>query len=414
MSIKKSLPVLGALAIIVAALFWSLDGVFLRPHLYSLPPTVVVFWEHLLGFVALSPFLYYYRRELKVISKSQWAAVFWVALFGGALGTTFITKAFFLTNFQGLSVVILLQKLQPVFAIFLAIVLLKEKFPAKFYLWAVLALAGGYFTTFPDGLPNFATGDKTVVAATFALLAAFAWGSSTTFGKYAIRTIHYGLLGALRFGGTVVIMAIALLLTKTFALPSAPQWGYFLIIVATSGAGAMFLYYYGLKKVAASQATLYELAWPVSAVILDYVLNGTILTATQTVGAVILIAAVARITRLKSQPVIITGTVVKGGRLGGKLGLPTANLDIALAKGLTSGVYHVTVTVADHNYHGLLHYGYNWLQSRLSLEVLINDFTGDIYGATITVTVGEKIREIKKFKSFDQAIKVIKQDIRSG
>ncbi len=411
MTNKKSLPLLGALAIIVAALFWSLDGTFLRPALYSLPPTVVVFWEHFLGFVVLSPFLYFYRQEIKLLSKSQWAAVFWVALFGGALGTTFITKAFFLTNFHNLSVVILLQKLQPVFAIFLAIIILKEKFSKKFYLWAALALLGGYFTTFPDGMPNFDTGDKTFLAAVFALLAAFAWGSSTTFGKYAVRTIHYGLLGALRFGLTTLLMTATLLVTATFAWPTATQWNYFLIIVLTTGAGAMFLYYYGLKKVPASKATLYELAWPVSAVILDYFINGNILTTSQLLGATILIFAVYKIIHLKSRPTIISGSVIRGGGLGKKLGAATANLDVALAKNLTTGVYQATVTVGDKNYHGLLHYGYNWLQHCLSLEVLISDFSGDIYGENITITIGDKIREIKKFKNFDQAMAIIKADI---
>jgi len=38
----------------------------------------------------------------KTISKKQWLTIFWVALFGGALGTTFMTKALFLTGFKTL------------------------------------------------------------------------------------------------------------------------------------------------------------------------------------------------------------------------------------------------------------------------------------------------------------------------
>ena len=107
----------GAVAIAIAAILWSLDGTFLRPKLYTLPSTLVVLLEHLLGFIVLSPFLVIYRKQIKNIKKKQWIAIFWVALFGGALGTTFITKALFLTGFHDISVVILLQKFQPIFLI---------------------------------------------------------------------------------------------------------------------------------------------------------------------------------------------------------------------------------------------------------------------------------------------------------
>lgn len=38
----------GALAIIIAATLWSLDGTVIRPNLYSIPAINVVFIEHLL------------------------------------------------------------------------------------------------------------------------------------------------------------------------------------------------------------------------------------------------------------------------------------------------------------------------------------------------------------------------------
>src|SRR5574343_2010108 len=113
----KNKVFIGALAVVGAALLWSLDGIFLRPRLASISPTLVVFLEHSLGFIILLPFLFIYKTELKNITKKQWGTIFWVALFGGALGTTFFTKALFLTGFVDVSVVILLQKFQPIFAI---------------------------------------------------------------------------------------------------------------------------------------------------------------------------------------------------------------------------------------------------------------------------------------------------------
>jgi len=50
--------VLGALAIMLAVLLWSLDGTFIRPKLYVLPTSLVFFEEHFFGFLVLTPFLF--------------------------------------------------------------------------------------------------------------------------------------------------------------------------------------------------------------------------------------------------------------------------------------------------------------------------------------------------------------------
>lgn len=289
----------GVAAIVFSALLWSLDGTFLRPQLYTLPLAFVIFFEHALGTVVLAGLLYKYRAQLRTITKKQWGALFWIALFGGALGTFFFTKALFLTNFVDISVVILLQKLQPVFAIALAAVVLRERFPASFYIYASIALLAGYFVTFSDPFTFAGIFSTTGAIALYALLAAFAWGSSTVFGKYSLHDVPYGLVGALRFALTTILLA-------PFAIPHIPTmmhgglsaglFGIFVLIALTSGASAMFLYYYGLTRVPASVATLAELAWPVSAIFLDYMVNGNVLAWSQLVAAAVLVIVVARIT----------------------------------------------------------------------------------------------------------------------
>ena len=290
----------GSLAVVFAALLWSLDGTFLRPQLYTLPSVLVVFLEHGLGFVVLAPWLFIFKNQLKLITKKQWLAIFWVALFGGALGTTFMTKALFMTGFKDISVVILLQKFQPIFAMALAAIFLRERFHPKFYLYASLAIIGGYFVTFKDPSTVGLLPSTPFLVALFSLLAAFSWGSSTTFGKYSLANINYGLLAALRFGLTVIIMALPALFYYNNQLPlvSGHLWLIFVAIVFSSGALAMYFYYYGLKRIPASIATLCELAWPVSAVIFDYFLNHNVLSVTQIIGSLILIGSVYRITTL--------------------------------------------------------------------------------------------------------------------
>ncbi len=416
---------LGALAVATAALLWSLDGTFFRPQLYSLPSVFVVFLEHSLGFIALLPFLIIYRAQLKEINKKQWATIFWVALFGGALGTTFITKALFLTGFHDISVVILLQKFQPLFAIALAAIFLRERFPKKFYLYAAIALMAGYFVTFKDPWTVANAAKSTLMVAAFSLLAAFAWGSSTTFGKYSLKNIHFGLLAALRFGLTILIMAAPALYyySGQFSIVSGKQWLVFLGIVFSSGALAMYLYYYGLKKIPASLAALCELAWPVSAVIFDYFINHNVLSATQIIGALILIAAVYRVTAL-NRSYTIEGIVQDGAKQGGKLGSPTANLDVTLAGQMPKGLYACEILIQNPHsqgdagggvgcrdtYSGLLYYGYNSLTRKDCLEAHILDFGGDLYGQKIIIITDRYLRLPKKFKSSEDLSAQIEED----
>lgn len=402
---------IGAGLVAFSALLWSLDGVFLRPRLYGLEPVLVVFLEHLFGFIILSPFLFIYRKELLKITKKQWLTIFWVALFGGVLGTVFITKALFLTGFIDVSVVILLQKLQPVFAIVLAGVFLRERFPKSFYFYALLALLAGFFVTFKDPFSweKIITSPKLVVV--YALLAAFAWGSATTFGKYSLKNINYGLLAVLRFGlATLLILLPALKFFGNIYQVTSIEWTTLFIIVFTSGATAMFLYYYGLKKISASLATLCELSWPVSAVFIDYFVNGNILSWTQILGALILIFSVLRITYL-SRPHSLEGMVMTGLGKGKELGMRTANLDVALAKEIPEGLYTCTVCLAGNNYRGLLYHGFNSLSGKNCLEAHILNFSENIVGQEIKVITDRYLRLPKKFANSKDLMNQITKDL---
>ena len=73
------------------------------------------------------------------------------------------------------------------------------------------------------------------------------------------------------------------------------NWLIFLIIAFTTGSGAIFIYYYGLKKVKASVSTICELFFPVSAIIFDYLINGHVLSPVQWIGAIVLVAAIVKI-----------------------------------------------------------------------------------------------------------------------
>ena len=62
-----------------------------------------------------------------------------------------------------------------------------------------------------------------------------------------------------------------------------------IIIILSSGTFALFTYYYGLNKLPASHTTLFELFWPLSAVIIDWIRNGEPLAFMQLLGAAFLL-----------------------------------------------------------------------------------------------------------------------------
>lgn len=294
----------GAIAISLSAIMWGLDGVVLTPRLYNLDVGYVVFILHAIPFILMNSFLYREYRKIKLFTARDFFLLFMIALFGGAIGTLAIVKALFLVNFQNLSIVVLLQKLQPVFAIVLAAILLKEKLKDYFILWASVAIIAGYFLTFGLKIPVVDTGSKTPLAAGFALLAALSFGSSTVFSKMILEKYNFKTATFYRYGLTALIMLIYLLIAgglDQFGVTTTKNWVFFLIIAFTTGSGAIFLYYYGLMNVKAIVAIICELFFPISTILFDYIVNGNRLSFIQWVSAFIMIFAIINLNRSHSR-----------------------------------------------------------------------------------------------------------------
>ena len=287
----------GTLAVMFAATLWAIDLAVLRPSLYKFNALSVVFLEHFIAFIFMAGFLFYERKELKKLKPFDWAAFTLVAFLSGAVGTIAITKALFYVNFINLSVVLFLQKLQPIFAIVLARILLKEKPNKNFYLFAIVAIIGSYFITFGFGIPVFS--GAIFYASVFAIIAAASWGSSTVFSKFAINKVNFRVGTYLRFGLTTFIMLIILTLTRNLSSLKDFDQGSLLtllIIAFTTGGAAIFIYYYGLKRIPASVATLAEMTMPFMGVVLEYSLHGTIMGAGQWFGVFLLLGSIYLIT----------------------------------------------------------------------------------------------------------------------
>ncbi len=292
---KRYLP---PFAVILAAILWSLDGI-LRQQLFNVSAFVIVALEHGLGALLFLPFLVRGWADIKTLNQRGWGSVLWISICGGMLGTFFYTNALAYVDYIDLSVVVLLQKFQPIFAIILAAVLLREKLNRRFLVLAGLAMIGGYLVTF--GIKPMSTwDDKTTIAALFALLAAFSWGSSTVLGKHVLNKLPFQTVTALRLSLTALLTGIVLIGIQdvsSIGVLQVAQWITLGTIVISTGAVALFIYYYGLNNLPASHTTIYELFWPLSAICFDWFIRGRIMSPAQTAGAVILLAAIVLLTQ---------------------------------------------------------------------------------------------------------------------
>ncbi len=296
---KVRASTIGAALICLSAALWGLDGVVLTPRLANLQVPLVVFLLHAVPFAFMQPFLWRSYRRLRAMPARGWLALALVAFTGGMLGTLAIVKALFLVNFNQLSVVVLLQKLQPLFALALAAILLGERVSARFLAAAVAALGGAYLLTFGLSAPNTTADGISLEAAMLAMVAAAAFGAATVLGKMLLGSLDFKDATFARYGMTSA-MTLLYLGVRGIGLPfatvSGANWVMILIISLTTGSGAIFLYYYGLTRVRASVATICELCLPLSAVLLDYVVNDSVLGFWQWVGAALLVGAILRIT----------------------------------------------------------------------------------------------------------------------
>lgn len=294
----------GPTLIVIAAVLWGLDGV-LRRSLFSLPPITIVFYEHLIGLILMLPALFAAAKK-ETLSRSGWLAILWVSMLSGMLGTLWFTTALLKVQFIPFSVVFLLQKLQPIFATLAGVVLLKERVSKEHLVWAGFALVSAYFVTFPEGQVNFATGAQTGIAALFAVGAAFAWGSSTAVSRFALKDNSDTYITGLRFFFTT-LMALAGVFVlgqgASLVLPTLSQFGLLITIALSTGMLALWIYYKGLKKTKVGVATILELVFPLTAVIIDLVLYKTTLATSQYLAAGALLFSIWRMSQLNQDKV---------------------------------------------------------------------------------------------------------------
>jgi riboflavin kinase / FMN adenylyltransferase len=111
------------------------------------------------------------------------------------------------------------------------------------------------------------------------------------------------------------------------------------------------------------------------------------------------------------------GYVVHGDKIGRIIGFPTANIYLHRKKSPLLGVYAVQMFGADTKpVFGIANIGWRPTVggNKLLLEVHLFDFDKDIYGHHVRVEFLKKIRDEKKFNSFDELKQQIFRDTETA
>ena len=117
--------------------------------------------------------------------------------------------------------------------------------------------------------------------------------------------------------------------------------------------------------------------------------------------------------RLLGHEFYVTGTVVRGLQRGGKLGFPTANLEIPETKLLPGvGVYRGIVERGGQYYRAMVNIGVKptFGQETQTMEAHILDLDANLYGEGLKLFFIDRLRDEIKFSSADDLVRQLKVD----
>ena len=298
--------VTGPLLVSLGAAGWGAENLF-RSRLRALGlaayPIVVV--EHVLQVIYTLPHLWLHRRLIAVVPRRALGYVFLSGAVGSALGTACYTAA--LGTSMNKTVAAVLLNLQPVVSTLAGALLLRERIPRPFFVWAPVAVLAGMAIAVPGegglgALRLSAQGGLLLVLATVAM-----WGLATTAGRGAMRDLPLGLATPLRLWAG--LLTASLVLAVRLALGS-DAWdpGAFLsrgavenmlLLTTLTGVLPLVVYFAGLRTTPASLAGYCEMFYTLSATFVGWAVFGEKLWPHQIAAGLVLIVAIAMLNRAK-------------------------------------------------------------------------------------------------------------------
>lgn len=287
----------GTFFILLACMFWGMDTLIRYPLVErGLNPVSIVFYEHLILCLIFATSLIPAIKRIGNLRLSDVLSFVIVGGVGSALATVCFTESF---KYLNPSLVILLQKFQPVVAIFLSAIVLKENIQKPFLFWSGVCLVGGTLVSSPDLFRfwdlwrngnGIVSSDGAIQGYLLVLISVVGWGAATVFGKN-LSTAGFdpkAIMGGRFLTGLIVLIPF-MHFNQSIIYNDITDYSKILLMVLISGACAMWFYYKGLKLVPARSAAISEMFFPFFAIILNWIFLGKELNQWQLVGGGLLI-----------------------------------------------------------------------------------------------------------------------------
>jgi drug/metabolite transporter (DMT)-like permease len=280
---------LGVATILLASIMWAIEPILAK---LSYETSDFLHTSAIRAMVAALTAIVYLaitKKSLLKVTKPQIPPLIFIALVG-----TLVADFMYYIALSQIPVInaVIIGHMQPIFIIAFGFFLLKTDTLTKFdYLGITLMILSGLLVT-TQTLDNLVAlrfgslGDLIVLAATIA------WATSAIVMKKYLTTMDAGLITFYRFFFPALIFAAYLGLTSSLLIANI----YEVFIGVIIGIGTI-LYYEGLKRLKAAQASGLELTAPFFAAILAFVFLNELATIMQIIGIAFLFGGVYLISK---------------------------------------------------------------------------------------------------------------------
>jgi len=295
----SNIPLLAGLA----SVLWVVDGILRRDITASVHPLTIVFYEFLVGTLLIIPIAgtSFFKekptiKELLVVTA--------LSILSGPVAVGLFTYALFQGGTTSFSSIYVLQKLQPLFAVFFIWIVSKRKLHSHFFAYAFLALAGTFLLITSQSLITMQWQLSSMLGNLAALGAAFAWGVSALFSYSALKENSHQFVTISRFFWGCLFSFLGLLffvhqpLIHVLTLPQPKDAGFVIVLGVISALISFIIYFKALQEASSLTTTFLELLYPLLALVADLAIYHHVPDFLQLLGMTTILFATIKINRL--------------------------------------------------------------------------------------------------------------------
>jgi drug/metabolite transporter (DMT)-like permease len=306
----------GLVVTIVPVLIWAVEPLWVKAFLLpEMSAAGITFYKFLLAGLFLLPLSRSAWPVLGQLTIWNWLAVGMIALVGSVMSSYLFMLAL---GYANVGTVILFEKMQSLFVILIGVLIFRYRPP---WLLTVLVSAAMLLSSVIvlDGRWDLAVFQPWWLPLVL-LAMPFGFGLVTVLAKYILGLIPPLLLTQLRIGLAAPFFLLLVIIPSGVSQILVPQpslWFWLVLSAFSSYTVGFGLYYWGLKRISAVQATSIELMGPIfGALGALFWLNEGFSRLQWVIGAVLLLV-IFGITQFEEKAVDVVRTIRNGG-VGGK------------------------------------------------------------------------------------------------